>query len=68
MIYNERVTLIFEEEPEDELLENTETKKSFPVPCMRSSLSSYEMMGSLVSMTLICSNCTYKAHIRASQK
>jgi len=45
MIYNERVTLIFEEEPEDELLENTETKKSFPVPCMRNSLSNYEMMG-----------------------
>ena len=44
MIYNERVTLIFEEEPEDELLESTETKKSFPVPCMRNSLSSYEMM------------------------
>ena len=41
MIYNERVTLIFEEEPEDELLENTETKKSFPVHCMRNSLSNY---------------------------
>ena len=27
MIYNERVTLIFEEKPEDELLESTETKK-----------------------------------------
>lgn len=42
MIYNERVTLIFEEEPEDELLESTETKKSFPVPCMRNSLSNYD--------------------------
>lgn len=44
MIYNERVTLIFEEEAKDELLESTETKKSSPVPCMRNSLSSYEMM------------------------
>lgn len=68
MIYNERVTLIFEEEPEDELLENVETKKSFPVPCMRNSLSNYEMMGSLASTTSIRSNCTYKVHIRASRK
>ena len=45
MIYNDRVTLIFEKRPTDELLDKAEKKKSFPVPCMRNSMSNYEMMG-----------------------
>lgn len=45
MIYNDRVTLIFEKRPTDELLDKVEKKKSFPVPCMRNAMSSYEMMG-----------------------
>lgn len=45
MIYNDRVTLIFEKRPTDELLDKVEKKKSFPVPCMRNSMSNYEMMG-----------------------
>ena len=45
MIYNDRITLIFEKRPTDELLDKVEKKKSFPVPCMRNALSNYEMMG-----------------------
>ena len=45
MIYNDRVTLIFEKRPTDELLDKVEKKKSFPVPCMRNPMSNYEMMG-----------------------
>lgn len=45
MIYNDRVTLIFEKRPTDELLDKVEKKKSFPVPCMRNATSNYEMMG-----------------------
>lgn len=45
MIYNDRVTLIFEKRPTDELLDKVEKKKSFPVPCMRNALSNHEMMG-----------------------
>lgn len=45
MIYNNRVTLIFEKRPTDELLDKVEKKKSFLVPCMRNSMSNYEMMG-----------------------
>lgn len=45
MIYNDRVTLIFEKRPTDELLDKVEKKKCFPVPCMRNAMSNYEMMG-----------------------
>lgn len=45
MIYNDRVTLIFEKRPEDELLDKVEKKQSFPIPCMRNDMSNYEMMG-----------------------
>ena len=45
MIYNDRVTLIFEKCPTDELLDKVAKKKSFPVPCMRNAMSNYEMMG-----------------------
>nr|DAQ80125.1 MAG TPA: head closure knob [Caudoviricetes sp.] len=45
MIYNDRVTLIFEKRPEDELLDKVEKKQSFPIPCMRNAMSNYEMMG-----------------------
>lgn len=45
MIYNDRVTLIFEKRPTDELLDKVEKKKSFPTPCMRNAMSNYEMMG-----------------------
>ena len=44
MIYNDRVTLIFEKRPTDELLDKVE-KKSFPVPCMKNAVSNSEMMG-----------------------
>lgn len=45
MIYNDRVTLIFEKHPEDELLDKVEKKQSFPIPSMRNAMSDYEMMG-----------------------
>lgn len=45
MIYNDRVTLIFEKRPEDELLDKVEKKQSFPIPCMQNAMSNYEMMG-----------------------
>lgn len=38
MIYNDRVTLIFEKRPTDELFDKVEKKKSFPVPCMRNTM------------------------------
>lgn len=68
MIYNDRVTLIFEKRPEDELLDKVEKKQSFPIPCMRNAMSNYEMMGLLVSTISTRSNCTYKGSTRVFPK
>lgn len=45
MIYNDRVVLIFETRPSDELFEKTGKRNSSPIPCMRNAMSNYEMMG-----------------------
>lgn len=45
MIYSDRVVLIFETRPTDELFEKTGKRNSSPIPCMKNAMSNYEMMG-----------------------
>lgn len=45
MRMDDRVVLIFEERPDDELTSQVEKVESNPIPCMRSSLTNAEMMG-----------------------
>lgn len=64
MIYNDRVTLIFEKRPTDELLDKVEKKKSFPVPCMKNAVSNSEMMGLFGKYNFD----TFKLHLQGIHK
>lgn len=64
MIYNDRVTLIFEKRPTDELLDKVEKKKSFPVPCMKNAVSNAEMMGLFGKYNFD----TFKLHLQGVHK